>query len=88
MNMNRQSKRMMAKQGDQSRAGMQQPGTERSSPREFLSEVRAELRKVAWPTKQEVITSTIVVLMAVVILTTLIGFYDYGTTKLVNFLYS
>lgn len=32
---------------------------------EFLGEVKAELTKVAWPTKQEVVASTWVVLFAV-----------------------
>lgn len=34
---------------------------------QFLGEVKAELTKVAWPTKQEVVASTWVVLFAVVI---------------------
>ena len=37
----------------------------RVGPRQYLREVRAELKKVAWPTRKEVINSTIVVLIAV-----------------------
>ena len=33
----------------------------------FLSETKVELKKVTWPTKQELIANTIVVIIAVVI---------------------
>jgi preprotein translocase subunit SecE len=39
--------------------------------------VRAELRKVAWPTRPETISYSIIVLIAVVFLTTLVGVFDY-----------
>ncbi len=39
---------------------------ERTSPVEFLREVRGELRKVAWPTRSEVVNYSIIVLIAVV----------------------
>jgi preprotein translocase subunit SecE len=61
--------------------------TERTSPTQFLTEVRAELRKVAWPTRNEVINSTIIVLIAVVVMTSLIFGADYLFAKGVLFLY-
>ena len=54
------------------------PKEERTSPRQFLREVRGELRKVAWPTKEEVRKYSIIVLMAVVLVTTLVALLDYG----------
>jgi preprotein translocase subunit SecE len=57
------------------------PHRERTSAKEFLHEVRGELKKVAWPTKAEVITSTVVVLMAVVFMTLLIFGLDYVFAK-------
>ena len=60
---------------------------ERTSPTQFFCEVRGELRKVAWPTKNEVINSTIIVLIAVVVMTTLIFGADYVFAKGVLFLY-
>jgi preprotein translocase subunit SecE len=57
------------------------PHRERTSAKEFLREVRGELKKVAWPTKAEVITSTIVVLMAVIVMTLLIFGLDYVFAK-------
>jgi len=63
------------------------PTREKTSPRQYLTEVRGELRKVAWPTRQEVINSTIIVLIAVIIMTSLIFGFDYGSSKLVLFLF-
>lgn len=90
--MNRQTKRMMAKQGaDKPRAperrAPQQQVKERTGPRQFFSEVRGELRKVAWPTRHEVVNSTIVVLICIVVMTALIFGFDYVSAKAVLFLY-
>ena len=91
--MNRQTKRMMARQGtDKPKASTQRaapaPNKEkRIGPREYIGEVRAEMRKVAWPTKKEVINSTIIVLIAVVVMTTLIFGFDYASAKFVLFLF-
>ena len=95
--MNRQTKRLMAKQGaDKPRAPEQrrqrpQPGAdvkkERVGPRTYLSEVKAELKKVAWPTRKEVVNSTIVVLIAVVFMTALIFAFDYASSNFVLFLF-
>jgi preprotein translocase subunit SecE len=85
---------MMQRQGgDRVRAPERRPAQaqvrdrERTSPREFLSEVRGELRKVAWPGRQEVINSTLVVLIAVIFMTALIFVFDYGSAKLTLFLF-
>jgi preprotein translocase subunit SecE len=37
----------------------------RTGPRQFLREVRVELRKVAWPSRKEVASYSLVVLVAV-----------------------
>lgn len=42
---------------------------DRTPPAQFLREVRAELRKVAWPTRTEVINYTVVVLVVTLVLT-------------------
>ena len=86
---------MMAKQGSdkpgapdrKSRPAQQQHTKERTGPRQFFMEVRGEMRKVAWPTKKEIINSTIIVLIAVVVMTTLIFLFDYASAKFVLFLY-
>jgi preprotein translocase subunit SecE len=61
---------------------------ERTSAKQFLREVRAELRKVAWPTRPEVINSTIIVLVAVIVMTTLIFGMDFAFAKFVFFLFN
>ncbi|MFM8304064.1 MAG: preprotein translocase subunit SecE [Actinomycetota bacterium] len=92
--MNRQTKRLMAKQGaDKPRAPERkaqpqpQPTKEKVGPRQYLSEVRGELKKVAWPTRKEVANSTLVVLIAIVVMTTLIFGFDYLSGKFVLFLF-
>ena len=95
--MNRQTKRMMQRQGsDRPRPAERRPapgqqaaaGTkERVGPKTYFSEVKGELRKVTWPTRREVINSTIVVLIAVVFMTALIFGYDYASSKFVLFLF-
>ncbi|HUF85524.1 MAG TPA: preprotein translocase subunit SecE [Acidimicrobiia bacterium] len=91
--MNRQTKRLMQRQGgDRPRASEQRkpqaaPQRERTGPRQYLSEVRGEMRKVAWPTRREVVNSTIIVLIAVTVMTTLIFGFDYASAKLVLFLF-
>jgi preprotein translocase subunit SecE len=64
-----------------------QPDKERTGPRQYLNEVRGEMRKVAWPTRQEVINSSIIVLIAVTFMTLLIFGYDYVSAKFVLFLF-
>ncbi len=96
--MNRQSKRMMQRQGGdkprapeqrRARPQAQQAGVpkERVGPRQYLSEVRSELRKVNWPSRHEVVNSSIIVLICVVFMTTLIFGYDYASSKFVLFLF-
>src|SRR5271169_2399721 len=58
--MNRQTKRQMAKQGGdkprapERRSAAPNPQTERTSPAQYLSEVRGEMKKVAWPPREEI----------------------------------
>jgi preprotein translocase subunit SecE len=45
--------------------------------RTFLREVRVEMGKVTWPPRKELITSTGVVIVAVIIAGVYIGVWDY-----------
>jgi preprotein translocase subunit SecE len=49
----------------------------RTSPAQYLREVRAELKKVAWPTRPEVRKYSIVVLVTVVIVTAFVTLLDF-----------
>ena len=87
--MNRQYKRAMKKQEQQkkppTRPSPKAAGAptkrERTKPRQFVKEVIGELRKVAWPTRQEVVAYSIVVLVSVVVIATIIFGVDYVFTK-------
>jgi len=87
MAMNRQTKRQLQRQGQLGADGAPaarkrpapqapRPAEERTSPAQFLREVRGELRKVAWPSRPEVINYSIIVLITVVVLTTYIALLD------------
>ena len=87
MSLNREQKRQMQRMGAMNEAGAptRTPRTatsprqkeERTSPRQFLKEVRGELRKVAWPTREEVRNYSIIVLVTVVLFTALVAGLDY-----------
>jgi preprotein translocase subunit SecE len=49
----------------------------RTSPAQYLREVRAELKKVAWPTRPEVRKYSIVVLVTVVLVTAFVTLLDF-----------
>ena len=90
--MNRQMKRAQRRQGTQveraqaaAQARRQQltQKRERTGARQFLKEVRQELKKVNWPTRQELVAYTIVVLVSVIVLTSLVFGLDYVFSKFV-----
>ncbi|CUH97834.1 putative membrane protein [Propionispora sp. 2/2-37] len=55
-----------------------------SRSRRFLREVKAELKKVSWPSKQELISYTGIVFVAVVFVAVLIWGIDTVYTKLLH----
>jgi len=93
MALNREQRRLLQRQGEiddagdpvrQRRTPPAQPTKEdRTRPAEFFKEVRGELRKVAWPTREETIRYTIIVLVTVAVLTTFIGVLDWIFGELV-----
>ena len=56
---------------------------QRTSPATFYRQVVAELRKVVWPSQQQLITYFVVVLVFVVVLTAIVSLLDLGFGKLV-----
>jgi preprotein translocase subunit SecE len=90
--MNRQAKRMMAKQGtDKPRAAERRPSSapqrERTGPVQYYREVVAEMKKVAWPTREETINSSVIVVIGLVVMAALIFGFDYFSIKLVDFIF-
>lgn len=69
---------MMARPSRPGASSLRRTRDERTSPGQFVKEVRGELRKVAWPTRAEVINYSIVVLIALLVLTGLIALIDWG----------
>jgi preprotein translocase subunit SecE len=98
MNMNREQKRQMRRMGALNendapvRADRQAPAArmkeERTPPRQFIKEVRAELRKVAWPNKEEVKNYSIIVLATVIVMTSFVASLDFGFGKLALWLFN
>jgi len=54
------------------------------TPLTFLKETQAELTKVTWPTQQEVIRLTVVVVLISVIIGLFIGALDFTFTKIIE----
>ena len=68
--------------------GPRKPKKQRTSPRQFLREVRSELRKVAWPSRKELISYSVVVLVSVSIITLYITGLDYAFGQLILRMFS
>ena len=101
MAMNRETKRMLQRQGqlgedgaparkERPRPAAQRPAEreKRTKPREFVKEVRSELRKVAWPTRAETLNYSLIVFVALVILMAFVGLMDYAFGEFVLRLFS
>lgn len=58
--------------------------TNTSKWKKFIREVRAELKKVAWPTKNELISYTGVVFVSVVVVAILIWMIDTTFNKVLE----
>ena len=56
---------------------------DRTTPALFLRQVVAELRKVIWPTRHELVTYTTVALVFILVMVAIVTSLDYGFTKLI-----
>ena len=52
--------------------------------KQYLSDTRVELKKVTWPTRQELKESTQVVILSTMILTVFIGIVDQILSRIVK----
>ena len=86
MSMNREQKRMLQRQGEvdadgapirQRRQQQQRPAEERTGIAQFSREVRAELRKVAWPSRSETGNYTTVVIITILAITAVVAGLDW-----------
>ncbi len=91
--LNREQKRALKRQGaiDErgapTRAPRQQAQRERVGPAQYLREVRDEMRKVAWPTRPEVVRYSIIVTATVVVYTAYVGGLDYALRYVADWFY-
>ncbi len=53
----------------------------------FLREVVAELRKVIWPTRKELVTYAVVVVVFIAVMMTIIAGFDYGFARAVQWVF-
>lgn len=53
---------------------------------QYFRETRAELRKVVWPTREEAINLTAIVVVTIVVMSIFFGAVDYALTQLIAFL--
>ncbi len=97
--MNRQMKRAQEKAERQQKAAgtdrrsspptttkraAQQEKRKRTGVRQFLREVRLELKKVDWPTRKELISYSIVVLVTITAMTAFVAGVDYLFSRLLT----
>jgi preprotein translocase subunit SecE len=92
--LNREQKRNLRRmgaldeKGAPTRVQRQAPNKrERVTPGQYLHEVRDEMRKVAWPKRDEVVRYSIVVVITVVVYAAMVGGFDALFTFLANKLY-
>ena len=70
-------------QGAQRRSGSGAAAKQdRTTPALFTRQVAAELRKVIWPTRNELVTYTAAALAFVIVMSVIVLTLDYGFTKL------
>lgn len=50
----------------------------------FFKDIKLEMSKVSWPTKDELIGSTIIVLVSLALLSTFVGICDVVLSKMVD----
>lgn len=55
--------------------------------KQFIEDVRVEMKKVIWPERDQLINSTVVVIVVSIIFTLFIFFADTIISKVINILY-
>jgi preprotein translocase subunit SecE len=55
-----------------------------TTPGNFLRETQDELKKVTWPTRQEVVRLTLVVITVSLVVGLFLGILDFSFTKLLG----
>ncbi len=56
--------------------------------RQYVAEAKQELNKVTWPTRQQAISSTWIVIAVVFLIAIFLGIVDFGLSRLVKYILS
>lgn len=98
MSMNREQKRAARRAGTVNEDGspvsarerrapaQQRLSQERTKPRQFIREVRGEMRKVNWPTREVVVRYSIIVLVSLIVFTLFVFGADWLFEKFFHFI--
>jgi len=91
--LNREQKRMLKRQGALDEKGaparaVRQSRRERVGPVQYLREVRDEMRKVAWPSRPEVIRYSLIVTACVIVYMVFVGGIDFGLRHVAEWFYA
>jgi len=52
--------------------------------RQFLTDAKVELKKVTWPTRKELLSTTAVVIVLVILIAFFLGIVDLGLVKIIK----
>jgi len=52
--------------------------------RQFLAEAKVELKKVTWPSRKELLSTTAVVIILVILISFFLGIVDLGLVKIIR----
>lgn len=74
--------------GDAATEDQGKPAKKRTTPALFVRQVVAELRKVIWPTRKELITYTVVSLIFVMLMVTIVSGLDWGLQKAIFWIFA
>lgn len=58
------------------------------SGKEFLKEANQEIKRVTWPTRQQTVSSTWVVIAVVFLISMFLGLADFALSKFVKYILS
>jgi preprotein translocase subunit SecE len=58
---------------------------QKTSLKSFMEEARSEMKKVAWPNRSSIISSTIVVLFIVAVSTLVVSLLDLSFARILNY---
>lgn len=58
----------------------------RTNPIQFMQQVRAEVAKVVWPTRREVMLTTVMVFIMAALTATFFSLFDFGVRQALAFI--